>query len=130
MIVACSFLTSIPMYSVPQGTTAVTESFGRFNRMLNPGFTCMNVCCGESVSGLISLRVQQLDVRVETKTKDNVFVNLVVSVQYQVIKEKMYEAFYRLTDSRSQVRPRSTGHNINSNLPRPSTSSSLFSTGL
>lgn len=88
---------------VPQGTMAVVEGFGKFNRMLNPGFGCLNVCCGESIAGVMSLRVQQLDVRVETKTKDNVFVNLVVSVQYQVLKDKLHDAFYRLTDSRSQI---------------------------
>lgn len=47
--------------------------------------------------------VQQLDVRVETKTKDNVFLTAVVSVQYQVIREKVYQAFYSLTNARQQI---------------------------
>lgn len=50
------------------------------------------------------MRIQQLDVSVETKTRDNVFVNIVVSVQYQVLKENVYDAFYKLTDSTSQIR--------------------------
>ncbi|KAJ9521838.1 hypothetical protein QJQ45_024695, partial [Haematococcus lacustris] len=53
--------------------------------------------------GALSLRVQQLDVRCETKTKDNVFVTLVISVQYNVSKENVYDAFYKLTDSRQQI---------------------------
>jgi len=47
--------------------------------------------------------VQQLDVKVETKTKDNVFINTVVSIQYQVLQEKVYEAFYALTDPSRQI---------------------------
>jgi regulator of protease activity HflC (stomatin/prohibitin superfamily) len=53
--------------------------------------------------GQISYRVQQLDVKVETKTKDNVFITAVVSVQYQVLKEKVYEAFYSLTNPAQQI---------------------------
>jgi len=51
----------------------------------------------------ISLQVQQLDVKVETKTKDNVFVLIPISVQYQVIPEKVYEAFYKLSDPIKQI---------------------------
>lgn len=59
---------------------------------------------GEDNVGVLSLRVQQLDVSVETKTKDNVFVTMVISVQYQVVPESLYDAFYRLTDYRTQIR--------------------------
>jgi len=52
---------------------------------------------------LLHAGVQQLDVRVETKTKDNVFLTTVVSVQYQVIREKVYQAFYSLTDTQQQI---------------------------
>jgi len=51
----------------------------------------------------MTYRVQQLDVRVETKTMDNVFINTVVSIQYQVLQEKVYEAFYALTDPTRQI---------------------------
>jgi len=53
--------------------------------------------------GKLSYRVQQLDVRVETKTLDNVFITAVVSVQYQVLKERAYEAFYSLTNPTQQI---------------------------
>lgn len=54
--------------------------------------------------GTLSLRIQQLDVYCETKTKDNVFVQVAVAVQYRVISEKAYDAYYRLSDPREQVR--------------------------
>lgn len=53
--------------------------------------------------GQMSLRVQSLDVRCETKTQDNVFVDIVVSVQFQVIPEAVYDAFYRLSNPRQQI---------------------------
>lgn len=58
---------------------------------------------GEAVAGKLSLRVQQLDVRCDTKTKDNVFVRIIVSVQYQVREDNLYDAFYRLTNSSNQI---------------------------
>jgi len=56
-----------------------------------------------TVSGTLSLKVQQLDVVCETKTKDNVFVNVAVSVQYCVLPERAYDAYYRLSNVTSQV---------------------------
>ena len=50
----------------------------------------------DQIVGRISLKIQQLDVMIETKTKDNVFVKLKVSVQFQVVKNKVYDAFYKL----------------------------------
>lgn len=57
----------------------------------------------EQLVGKLSFRVQQLNVRVETKTLDNVFLVAVVSVQYQVLREKVYEAFYALTNPAQQI---------------------------
>jgi len=57
----------------------------------------------EQMVGRLSFRVQQLDVRVETKTLDNVFITAVVSVQYQILKEKVYDAFYALTNPTQQI---------------------------
>ncbi|KAG8087213.1 hypothetical protein GUJ93_ZPchr0010g9787 [Zizania palustris] len=58
---------------------------------------------GKQIAGYLSLRVRQLDVRCETKTKDNVFVNVVASVQYRALSEKASDAFYRLTNTREQI---------------------------
>ena len=57
----------------------------------------------DQVVGRVSMRVQQLDVRVETKTKDNVFVFVVVSVQYYVLPNKVIDAFYRLQNAQEQI---------------------------
>jgi len=86
-----------------EGTVAIIESCGKFDKTAYAGCHCVSTCCGQSVAGVLSLRVQQLDVRCETKTRDNVFVTLVISVQYQVQKEAVYDAFYKLTDSSSQI---------------------------
>eukprot|EP00879_Flechtneria_rotunda_P006342 GHRR01006666.1.p1 GENE.GHRR01006666.1~~GHRR01006666.1.p1 ORF type:complete len:149 (+),score=21.20 GHRR01006666.1:183-629(+) len=69
---------------VDNGTVGFIERCGRFSRVAQPGINWMNPFCCEEVAGLLSLRVQQLDVACETKTRDNVFVTIVVSVQYQV----------------------------------------------
>lgn len=86
------------------GTAQVIERFGKFEYMADPGCHPVVCCIGQRVAGTLSLRIQQLDVAVETKTKDNVFVTIVVSVQYQVVKDSLYDAFYRLTDSREQIK--------------------------
>src|SRR5690606_32645646 len=57
----------------------------------------------DQIVSRINLRVQQLDVGIETKTEDNVFVNMVVSVQYFVLPEKVFEAQYKLDDARRQI---------------------------
>jgi regulator of protease activity HflC (stomatin/prohibitin superfamily) len=57
----------------------------------------------DRVVGRINLRVQQLDVEIETKTEDNVFVQMVVAVQFYVLPDKVYHAFYRLDDARRQI---------------------------
>jgi len=57
----------------------------------------------DRVAGRVNLRVQQLDVKIETKTEDNVFVQMVVAVQFYVLPEKVYDAFYKLDDARRQI---------------------------
>lgn len=87
---------------VSTSEVVVIERLGKFDRLIPAGLGV--VCCPcEQNAGSVSFRVQQLDVRVETKTKDNVFLTTVVSVQYQVIREKVYQAFYSLTDTQQQI---------------------------
>ena len=92
-----------PCFTIVQtAEVAVFERFGQFSRLAQPGFTFF--CCPfEQEVGRLSFRVQQLNVRVETKTLDNVFLNAVVSVQYQVLREKCFEAFYSLTNPPQQI---------------------------
>lgn len=87
---------------VSTSEVVVIERLGKFDRMQPAGLGVV-VCPFEQNAGAVSFRVQQLDVRVETKTKDNVFLTAVVSVQYQVIREKVYEAFYSLTNTQQQI---------------------------
>jgi len=79
------------------------QKFGRHARTLTPGLWCLNPLCGESVVGSLSLRVQQLDVHCDTKTRDNVFVRVVVAVQYQVIADLAFDAFYKLSNPHQQI---------------------------
>jgi len=80
----------------------VVEDLGQFKRLLDPGLHCVKWPL-EGVVGRMSLRIQQLDVLCETKTKDNVFVQVGVAVQYRVLLQSAYDAYYRLTDPRNQI---------------------------
>ncbi len=95
---------SIPMlfFTVEQQKAAVVQRFGKFARIASPGLN-MKIPWFEWVAGRVSLRVQQLNVQVETKTQDNVFLHVMVSVQYFVQPEKVYEAFYKLQDPATQI---------------------------
>ncbi|CAL5370622.1 unnamed protein product [Camellia sinensis] len=88
---------------VDQSTVAVKEQFGKFDEVLEPGCHCLPWCFGYQVAGELSLRVQQLDVRCETKTKDNVFVNVVASIQYRAMSDKASDAFYKLSNTKGQI---------------------------
>lgn len=90
------------LFTVKQQTAAIVERFGRFVRVGKAGLN-FKIPLIEQISGRVSLRVQQLDVRVETKTKDNVFVFVVVSVQYYVLPDKVVDAFYRLQSPQEQI---------------------------
>lgn len=91
------------LFTVTQQTVAVVERLGKFARLAEPGIN-LKVPFIERVAGLVNLRLRQLDVIVETKTSDNVFVNLNVSVQYSALQDQLYEAFYKLTDHQAQIR--------------------------
>jgi len=88
---------------VNTGEIGLIEKFGRFNRVARAGFTFV-MWPLEDIAGLQTLRVQQLDVLTESKTKDDVTVHVKVAVQYQVIPDKVYDAFYRLTRPELQIR--------------------------
>lgn len=88
---------------VDQSTVAIEEAFGKYTDVLEPGCHCVPWFLGYQIAGKLTLRVQQLDVRCETKTKDNVFVNVVASIQYRAIADKASDAFYKLSNTRSQI---------------------------
>ncbi|MGB1941548.1 MAG: SPFH domain-containing protein [Flavobacteriaceae bacterium] len=89
-------------FIVRQQSAAVVERFGKFVSVRHSGLQ-LKIPIIDRVSGRVSLRVQQLDVVVETKTKDDVFVKIKVSVQYKVIKDKVFDAFYKLDFPQDQI---------------------------
>lgn len=89
-------------FLVKQQTSVIIERFGRFLSVRNSGLQ-LKIPLVDRVAGRINLKIQQLDVLVETKTKDDVFVKLKISVQFQVIKDKVYDAFYKLENPHAQI---------------------------
>lgn len=80
----------------------VIENCGKFSRVATAGFSCLT-CPFETVRGVVSLQVQSQTIHCETKTKDNVFVNVEVNVMYKVVPEKVVSAFYKLTNHKDQI---------------------------
>ena len=89
-------------FVVKQQSAAIVERFGKFVGVRHSGLQ-VKIPIIDRVAGRVSLRIQQLDVVVETKTKDDVFVKMKVSVQYKVIKDKVYDAFYKLDFPQDQI---------------------------
>jgi len=90
------------LFTVKQQTIAVIERFGKFQSTRNPGLQ-LKIPLIDKVSGRVSLRVQQLDVIVETKTQDDVFVHLKISVQFLIRQGHVYDAFYKLQNPHEQI---------------------------
>ncbi|MCL7752555.1 SPFH domain-containing protein [Polaribacter sp. Z022] len=89
-------------FMVKQQTAAVIERFGKFQSIRHSGLQ-LKIPLVDRVAGKLSLKIQQLDVIIETKTLDDVFVKLKVSVQYKVIRDKVYDAFYKLDYPHDQI---------------------------
>ncbi len=87
---------------VQERTYYVIQRLGKFQKMAKPGLGFI-IPFIDSKAGVINMRVQQLDVEVETKTRDDVFVHLTVSVQFQVMNEKLWDSFYSLDNPRHQI---------------------------
>jgi regulator of protease activity HflC (stomatin/prohibitin superfamily) len=89
-------------FQVMTAEAAVIQRMGKFQRVATAGMN-FKLPWLDQIAGRIDLRVQQLALDVETKTKDNVFVKIPVSVQYHVIPDKVYEAFYKLANPKQQI---------------------------
>ena len=89
-------------FTVKQQTAVVIERFGKFTSIRNSGLQ-LKIPIIDRIAGRVNLRIQQLDVIIETKTKDNVFIKMKVSVQFNVIQDKVYEAFYKLEYPHDQI---------------------------
>ncbi|MDC0629948.1 SPFH domain-containing protein [Flavobacteriaceae bacterium] len=89
-------------FTVKQQTAAIIERFGKFQSIRQSGLH-LKIPIIDRIAGRLSLKIQQLDVLIETKTLDDVFVRLKVSVQFKVIKMKVYDAFYKLDYPHDQI---------------------------
>jgi regulator of protease activity HflC (stomatin/prohibitin superfamily) len=95
ILISCFFI-------VKQQTAAIIERFGRYQSIRQSGLQ-MKIPLVDKVAGRLSLKIQQLDVMIETKTLDDVFVKIKVSVQYVVIRSSVYDAFYKLEYPHDQI---------------------------
>lgn len=92
----------LSVFTVKQQTNAIVERFGKFLAIRQAGLQ-FKIPIIDVIAGRINLKIQQLDVIVETKTKDDVFVHLKISVQFQILVENVYDAFYKLQYPHDQL---------------------------
>ncbi|HXC31688.1 MAG TPA: SPFH domain-containing protein [Verrucomicrobiae bacterium] len=88
-------------FTINTAERGVVERFNKFSRVAGPGLS-LKLPFAETVHK-VDMRVQELPFKIETKTKDNVFVVIPVSVQYQVLADKVSDAYYKLTDPEKQI---------------------------
>ena len=94
------FLMSVK--KVNQQSVKIVQRFGKFKKVLYPGLNFI-VPFVDSVAGELNLKLQQAEISVDAKTKDNVFIRIVLSVQYQIMKGKEQDAFYKLENPIKQI---------------------------
>jgi len=90
------------LFVVKQQTSVIVELFGKFQSIRQAGLN-LKIPIIDKIAGRISLKIQQLDVIVETKTKDDVFVHLKISVQFLIQRDHVYNAFYKLQNPHEQI---------------------------
>lgn len=96
------FILLSSFFTIKQQTAGIIERFGKFHSIRHAGLH-LKIPVIDKIAGRINLKIQQLDVIIETKTKENVFVKMKVSVQFKVIQNKVYEAFYKLEYPHDQI---------------------------
>jgi regulator of protease activity HflC (stomatin/prohibitin superfamily) len=101
-LAALAGLLALSLFTVDQQHACIVERFGKFVRVAKAGLN-IKIPLIENVQGKLNLRLLQLDVEVETKTLDDVFVKIIASVQFRVLPDKVYEAFYSLSDADAQI---------------------------
>jgi regulator of protease activity HflC (stomatin/prohibitin superfamily) len=87
---------------VEQSEVAIIEQFGKFEKLGTPGCNVL-VPCKDNIAGVISLRLTEMTCKIESKSKDNVFLECTVSVQYQILRESIEKAFYTLENAYGQI---------------------------
>jgi regulator of protease activity HflC (stomatin/prohibitin superfamily) len=101
-IIPIIFIILSGLFVVKQQTAVIVERFGKYQSVRHAGLN-LKVPLVDKIAGRISLKIQQLDVIVETKTKDDVFVHLKISVQFLVQRNHVYDAFYKLQNPHEQI---------------------------
>ena len=90
------------LFIVKQQTASVVERLGKFHSIRWPGLH-FKIPIIDRIAGRVNIKIQQLDVIIETKTFDDVFVRMKVSVQFLILKESVFEAFYKLENPHDQI---------------------------
>ena len=103
VLVIVLYVVLASFFTVKTAQVAVITRFGKFLRVAEPGLN-WKVPLFDSVAGSVSLRVNQITLTMETKTKDNVFVTIPISVQNMVRPDRVYDAFYKLADPTAQIK--------------------------
>lgn len=103
LVIVAIILAPFTFFTVRTSEVAVVERFGKFNRMAQPGLN-VKIPIFDWVAGRVSLRVSQLNLVMETKTSDNVFVTIPISVQTRVRNETVFDAFYKLANPGEQIK--------------------------
>jgi regulator of protease activity HflC (stomatin/prohibitin superfamily) len=101
-IVLALIIISMGLFTVKQATAVIVQRLGKFHSIRQSGLQ-FKIPFVDAIAGRVNLKIQQLDVNVETKTLDNVFVRIKVSVQFRIPPENVYDAFYKLQDSSQQI---------------------------
>ncbi|WP_278020004.1 SPFH domain-containing protein [Flavobacterium ginsengisoli] len=101
-LVLAFFIFMSSFFTVKQQSSVIIERFGKFQSVRNSGLQ-LKIPMVDRLAGRVNLKIQQLDVIIETKTRDNVFIKMKVSVQFKVIQDKVYEAFYKLEYPHDQI---------------------------
>ncbi|MEN8124742.1 MAG: SPFH domain-containing protein [Bacteroidota bacterium] len=102
ILIIILFLIIAGLFIVKQQTAVIIERFGKFQSIRHAGLN-LKIPIIDRIAARLSLKIQQLDVVVETKTQDDVFVHLKISVQYQIKRDKVYDAFYKLQNPHEQL---------------------------
>ena len=102
VLIVVLYLVFASFFTVATAQAAVVTRFGKFQRVAQPGLN-WKVPLIDQVAGRMSLRVEQIKLQMETKTQDNVFVAIPISVQTRVRPDAVYDAFYKLASPAAQI---------------------------
>lgn len=101
-VIPVIFIILSGLFIVKQQTAVIIERFGKYQSIRHAGLN-IKIPLVDRIAGRISLKIQQLDVIVETKTQDDVFVHLKISVQFLIRRDHVYDAFYKLQNPHEQI---------------------------